>query len=109
MLMWYQWKCRDYGAGVWYIYDDKKVPAYRNAFYCIVVWISSICGFYGMDDEEEIGLGTGDPSLVSYRPELTHLFPLLPPSSPEEAIKIHIFLRLLHAPMALSGIFSLRF
>ena len=39
---------------------------------------------------------------------VTSLFPL-PPSSPEEAILIHIILRLLHAPMAVLGIFHLRF
>ena len=61
------------------------------------------------EEEKKIGLGTGDPFLVTHLADLTHLCPLLPPASPEEAIKIRIFLRLLHTPMALSGIFSLRF
>ena len=39
--------------------------------------------------------------LLSFSHITTHVVPLLPSSSPEEAITIHNYLRLLHAPMAL--------
>ena len=44
-----------------------------------IVWRSSLCGFYGMHDEEEIVLGTGDPPMGTYFSPL-HL-PLSPPST----------------------------
>ena len=69
----YQRKSRSFRVGVWYIVYDDGVPACRNTFngrigQMPLVWHSSIRGFYSMNEAEEIGLGKGDPSVVSHLP-----------------------------------------
>ena len=90
-----------------YPYTSLEYTSYGKIGQMPIVWHAGIWWFYGMHDKEELGLGTGDPPVSTYLSPLL-FFPLLPRSSSEEAIMIHIFLRLLYAPMALSGVLRLR-